>query len=78
MFESLIQVLHQLALNALGLVLTLLSGSLPASEPSHAPASEASPRHGAALMLHEGGRYSQGTCGARSAQLQLIALDHHA
>lgn len=30
MFESLIQLLHQLALNALGLVLSLLSGELPA------------------------------------------------
>jgi hypothetical protein len=33
MFESLIQVLHQLALNALGLILALLSGELPVSPP---------------------------------------------
>ena len=33
MFESLIQLLHQLALNVLGLILALLSGELPVSPP---------------------------------------------
>jgi hypothetical protein len=33
MFESLIQLLHQLALNVLGLILALLSGELPVNPP---------------------------------------------
>ncbi len=38
MFETLIHLLHQLALNALSLILALLSGELPVNEP--APPSE--------------------------------------
>lgn len=76
MFESLIHVLHQLALNALGLVLTLLSGGLPASEPAHTPP-EPSAQHGA-LLLDERPRYAESTCSLRGAQLQRLAFDGHA
>lgn len=37
MFETLIHLLHQVALNALGLVIALLSGELPVSEPALPP-----------------------------------------
>lgn len=76
MFESLIQVLHQLALNALGLVLTLLSGSLPSKEPAHTPPEPAA-QHGA-LLLNEHPRYAESTCGLRGAQLQRFAFDGQA
>ncbi len=76
MFDSLIQVLHQLALNALGLVLTLLSGGLPANEPVHTPPEPAA-QHGAQLP-DDGPRYAESTCGLRDAQLQRVALDGHA
>lgn len=76
MFESLIQVLHQLALNALGLVLTLLSGGLPANEPAHTPPEPAA-QHGA-LLLDARPRYAESTCGLRGAQLQRLAFDGHA
>lgn len=76
MFESLIEVLHQLALNALGLVLTLLSGGLPASEPAHTPPEPAAQQ--GALLLDAHPRYAESTCGLRGAQLQRVAFDGNA
>jgi hypothetical protein len=76
MFESLIQVLHQLALNALSLALTLLSGGLPASDPAHTPP-EPTEQHGA-LLLDERARYAESTCGLRGAQLLRIDFDGQA
>lgn len=76
MFESLIQVLHQLALNALGLVLTLLSGGLPANEPAHTPPEPAEQQ--GVLLLDERQRYAESTCGLRGAQLQRVAFDRQA
>lgn len=76
MFESLIQVLHQLALNALGLVLTLLSGGLPANEPTHTPPEPVEQQ--GALILDERQRYAESTCGLRGAQLQRLSFDGHA
>lgn len=37
MFETLIHLLHQLALNALSLIIALLSGELPVNEPTPPP-----------------------------------------
>ncbi len=76
MFESLIQVLHQLALNVLALVLTLLSGGLPANEPAHRPAPEPPAQRGA-LLLSDPQRDAGARCGQlRAAQSRVAFADH--
>ncbi|MBE5316234.1 MAG: hypothetical protein H4O13_12635 [Xanthomonadales bacterium] len=76
MFESLIQVLHQLALNALGLILTLLSGGLPANEPAHRPAPEPPAQRGA-LLLSDPRHAAGARCGLLRAARSRIAFEDH-
>ncbi|MFN7782726.1 MAG: hypothetical protein ACK5PG_08305 [Lysobacterales bacterium] len=76
MFESLIQVLHQLALNVLGLILTLLSGGLPANEPAHRPAPEPPAQRGA-LLLPDLQRQASPSCGLLRAPRSRIAFEDH-